>query len=92
MGEWLWEIWGFGLAPHCLTSHPPGSVPPLASLLPTCSPPAFLQCRLASIKREEEVAKSEEERLNAEKQRHVRLLKRVRDEDCSRFSAAGQPR
>ena len=44
-----------------------------------------LQLRLAALKREEEAVKAEEERLNGEKLRHVRLLKRIRDEECSRF-------
>ena len=49
------------------------------------------KCRLAAIKREEEAVRVEEERVSAEKQRYVRLLKRVRDEDCSRFSALSAP-
>ena len=65
--------------------------PPLPPLPPSVLSPA--QSRLSAIKREEEAARGEEERLNAEKQRHVRLLKRVRDEECSRFgsSLAGGP-
>ena len=45
--------------------------------------------RLAAIKREEDHVRAEEERLNNEKLRHVRLLKRVRDEDSSRFGGLG---
>ncbi|GAX76382.1 hypothetical protein CEUSTIGMA_g3828.t1 [Chlamydomonas eustigma] len=45
--------------------------------------------RVTSLKREEEAARAEEERLNAEKQKHIRMLKRVRDEDSSRFNSMG---
>ena len=51
-------------------------------LLPT-SP---TQLRLAGLKREEEGLRQEEERLHAEKFRHLRVLKRLRDEDGSRFN------
>lgn len=43
--------------------------------------------RLAAIKREEEVIRDELERLNGEKLRHIRLVKRLRDEGESRFGA-----
>jgi tousled-like kinase len=46
----------------------------------------YPQLRLGTLKREEESLRQEEERLNGEKLRHVRLLKRVRDENASRFS------
>jgi hypothetical protein len=36
--------------------------------------------RLAALKREEELVREEAERLALEKQRHVRALKRLRDE------------
>lgn len=36
--------------------------------------------RLNALKREEEAVKDEEARLNAEKIRHIRALKRLRDE------------
>lgn len=49
------------------------------------------KCRLAALKREEEALRVEEERVNAEKQRYIRLMKRVRDEDCSRFSTLQAP-
>ena len=45
--------------------------------------------RLTAIKREEDQVRAEEERLNNEKLRHVRLLKRVRDEESSRFGGLG---
>jgi hypothetical protein len=39
-----------------------------------------LQTRLAALKREEEAVREEAERLAADKARHVRALKRLRDE------------
>jgi len=58
----------------------------------TLSGPEFVtqdeifKLRLAALKREEESLRQEEERLNMEKFRHVRALKRQRDEDGSRFN------
>ncbi|KAK9734651.1 hypothetical protein RND81_04G154900 [Saponaria officinalis] len=42
--------------------------------------------RLASIKREEEVVFREKDRYELEKGRHIREMKRIRDEDGSRFN------
>ncbi|KAJ0966358.1 hypothetical protein J5N97_027496 [Dioscorea zingiberensis] len=42
--------------------------------------------RLASIKREEENALRERDRYELEKARHIREMKRIRDEDASRFN------
>ncbi|KAH7675262.1 Non-specific serine/threonine protein kinase protein [Dioscorea alata] len=42
--------------------------------------------RLASIKREEESALRERDRYELEKARHIREMKRIRDEDASRFN------
>ncbi|KAI8467739.1 MAG: kinase-like domain-containing protein [Monoraphidium minutum] len=46
----------------------------------------ILKVRLAALKREEEALSREEERLALDRIRHIRLLKRVRDEEGSRFS------
>eukprot|EP00798_Chlamydomonas_sp_ICE-L_P004976 gene4976-34755_t len=46
----------------------------------------IFKIRLAALKQEEEEGlRQEEERLNTEKLRHLRLMKRLRDEDASRF-------
>jgi tousled-like kinase len=42
--------------------------------------------RVAAMKKEEEGIKNERELLEREKQAHIRVLKRVRDEDASRFN------
>jgi hypothetical protein len=57
---------------------------------PDTSPPATAaQVRLAALRREEDALAREEERLAQERLRHVRLVKRLRDEDASRWGAAG---
>ena len=44
------------------------------------------KARMAIIRKEEEALKSERESLEREKAAHIRALKRVRDEDGSRFN------
>ena len=44
------------------------------------------KARLAALKREEDMVKTEAARLEAEKLAYIRELKRVRDEEASRFS------
>ena len=48
-------------------------------------PPQILKARLAAIKREEDALKAENSRLETEKNLHIRELKRLRDEEHSRF-------
>jgi hypothetical protein len=45
--------------------------------------------RLTALKREEEALSREEERLGQERLRHMRLVKRLRDEDASRWEGWG---
>ncbi|WIA41189.1 hypothetical protein OEZ86_004804 [Tetradesmus obliquus] len=49
----------------------------------------ILKVRLSVLRREEELLSKEEERLGMDKMRHLRQLKRLRDEEGSRFQ--GQP-
>eukprot|EP00775_Hariotina_reticulata_P004997 gene4997-5239_t len=49
----------------------------------------ILKVRLSVLKREEEQLSKEDERLQQDKMRHLRCLKRLRDEESSRFT--GQP-
>ncbi|MCI03914.1 serine/threonine-protein kinase TOUSLED-like, partial [Trifolium medium] len=44
------------------------------------------KCRLISIKREEEIVLRERDRYELEKGRLIREMKRIRDEDGSRFN------
>jgi len=44
------------------------------------------QARLAALRREEDAAAREAERLEADKARHARALRRARDEEASRFA------
>ena len=48
-------------------------------------PPQILKARLGAIKREEDALKAENSRLETEKNLHIRELKRLRDEEHSRF-------
>eukprot|EP00878_Enallax_costatus_P030604 GHUV01033352.1.p1 GENE.GHUV01033352.1~~GHUV01033352.1.p1 ORF type:complete len:211 (-),score=6.23 GHUV01033352.1:453-1085(-) len=43
------------------------------------------QVRLSVLRREEELLSRDEDRLQHEKLKHLRALKRLRDEECSRF-------
>ncbi|KAK9790331.1 hypothetical protein WJX73_000944 [Symbiochloris irregularis] len=71
---------------------------PLSQDVPSANPADFIapeeyvardeifKVRLAAIKREEEGLQKEKERLDLEKMRHIKELKRVKDEEASRFS------
>eukprot|EP00878_Enallax_costatus_P016598 GHUV01017416.1.p1 GENE.GHUV01017416.1~~GHUV01017416.1.p1 ORF type:complete len:751 (+),score=214.00 GHUV01017416.1:207-2459(+) len=45
----------------------------------------ILKVRLSVLRREEELLSRDEDRLQHEKLKHLRALKRLRDEECSRF-------